>query len=87
MIPGNDVPTPHPLSGASASVITVLSDSELTINFSSVSDPLRFEASYYANSIRGWICKLASSCMFNTEKSRRMVSHIFLSLLDYVYIF
>ena len=66
-------PTPHPLFSAASRIIQVVSETEITVNFSSFSEPLRYEPTVYLRSFYEWMYDFASYSFFDVESGRRMV--------------
>ena len=55
-------------------IIKVVSDTEITVNFTTCSDSLRYEPDIYINTSYSWIHSIASYSMLDIENCRRMVS-------------
>ena len=66
-------PSPHPLFSAASRIIQIVSETEITVNFSSFSEPLRYEPTVYLRSFYEWMYDFASYSFFDMESGRRMV--------------
>ena len=73
-------PRPHPLFSAATRIIQVVSETEITVNFSSFSEPLRYEPTVYLRSFYEWMYDFASFSFFDMESGRRMVTYLYLFL-------
>ena len=73
-------PSPHPLFSAASRIIQVVSETEITVNFSSFSEPLRYEPTVYLRSFYEWMYDFASYSFFDIESGRRMVCFMLLSV-------
>ena len=65
---------PHPLFSKLCNIIQIISDSELSVNFTSCSESLRYEPDVYLGTDYSWLHSLASFSLLNVETCRRMVS-------------
>ena len=67
---------PHPLFSELCDVIQIISDTEISVNFSTCSDALRYEPNVYLYTVYEWMHPLASYSMLNIETCRRMVCYL-----------
>ena len=69
---------PHPLLSELCNVIHVVSETEITINFTTCSESLRYEPDVYLNTSYSWLHPIASYSMLNIENCRRMVNYFYI---------
>ena len=65
---------PHPLLSELCDIIRVISDTEITVNFTTCSESLRYEPDVYLNTPYSWLHPVATYPMLDIENCRRMVS-------------
>ena len=67
---------PHPLLSELCDIIKIVSDTEITINFTTCAESLRYEPDVYLHTPFAWLHPLASYSMLDIENCRRMVSFL-----------
>ena len=63
----------HPLLSELCNVIKIVSDTELTVNFTTCAESLRYEPDIYLNTSYSWLHSIAAYSMLDIENCRRMV--------------
>ena len=57
-------------------MIKIVSDTELTVNFTTCAESLRYEPDIYLNTSYAWLHPIAAYSMLDIENCRRMVNII-----------